>query len=231
MSSKNLHIKKVFSSGNWEPLFRNLPGWGLKEGIFTDGKHIFSHGEKLSFELQSNNQDIFDKVGLMDGVENKNKDYFEIKSPGNIFIPVHYKENRGNSVSPYLLNHVAVSVENIDKESEWWKDLFQCKEVLKVDQGFDPIVNGSLNTYHLYKEKELYVTLREQLPIGEHHFGFEITEENKISECKDILGKVGWPIFWEGMIDQSYVIHFTGPDGLIHDFFYPNANLKRIANI
>ncbi len=225
-----LHIKQISTSGDWSPLFSKLSGWVSQDGKYSDGHHIFSPGSEAHFELQANTRPLLENLKTL-GNTSSFDDKVIAKSPGGIEIPIYYVEHKSVSASPYRLNHVALSVRNIDSEAAWWKGLFQCKEVLRVNQGFDPIVNGPFNTLHMYKEGELYVTLREQEPDGDiHHLGFELTEERFIDAARGILKEIGWSIFWEGMIDESYVLHFIGPDKRIHDFFYPNAHLKSLAD-
>jgi hypothetical protein len=225
-----LHIKKIGSTGDWSPLFAKLKGWSFVNGEYTDGHHTFVPSEEAYFELQANSQATFDNLKALPNTKEVGENQLVTKSLGGIKVLIEYIEEKTKASSPYMLNHIALSVESIDKEAKWWKDLFQCKEVLRVNQGFDPIVNGPFNTLHMYKEGELYVTLREQKPDGAiHHLGFEMKNENLIDEVHKILKEISWPIFWEGMIDESYVIHFIGPDKRIHDFFCPNAHLKSVA--
>lgn len=213
MKNCKTYIHEVAVMGDWESFILALPNWKqLDDNRFTDGVNIFRQNAKqFSFELEVHDFTQSDEI---------------VTSPGGITIPVRREKTIADNFS---LNHIAVSVKSIPTEREWWEDLFDCREVLYVEQGWDPLIDGPLTALHLYRENQLYVTLRqdENEESQVHHFGFEVKHNSDIEYTRKILNKIGWKIEWEGVIDNSLVLHFRGPDGLVHDVFCTEKFLRR----
>jgi len=196
--------------GQWGPLFRML-GWRKNRYFYTDGDgRFYGNFYAPSFALEERIGEAWDSR-------------YE-SSPSGLKVPVYTKKIL--SERKYILNHVAVNVSDLEAEQKWWQALLNAEPALSVKQGWDPIINGPLDAIHFYKSPFFYITLRGQEPVGLHHIGFEARDKGAVLDAKEILKKIDWEIYWEGAIDESYVLHFKGPDGRIHDFFSASDELR-----
>lgn len=212
-TQQSICIDTMNVRGDWSPLMSKLSGWAKTEGRWSDGATL----------LKDNAQ--FFSISLRDypiiGTEN----YETLTSPEGAKISVR----KDASERKYSLNHFAIEVNKIGgREEKFWANLLKCKDVLRVIQNWDPLIDAPMNAVHFYKPGELYVTLREGKVAKTrfHHMGFEAATKQDVLKAKSVFQKIGWEIFWEGMIDGSYVLHFRAPDGLIHDVFCPEDKLK-----
>jgi hypothetical protein len=130
----------------------------------------------------------------------------------------------------YNMNHIAYSTNNLDAIVKGFKA--HPGSLFHDGVGWDPIVNASIRTVHFYEPGRFYVTLRESSkPLSVHHIGWECIDPQSVDLAEAILQQHGFPTFWKGEIDGSYVLHFRGPDGNIHDFFAVNKEQPGISYV
>jgi hypothetical protein len=225
MKDRKYNISQVYLEGDWSPLLSRLPDWEKvptwKRGpsLWTDGTSIIDDQSGL-FSVCMGEQDISGEKHIHHYIKTAPSGFFFGIDTG---IPDQEK-------LPYKMNHFAYYAEDLEMEAEWMRIFLGHEPVLNVEQEYDPILQGPLDAVHFYDPLNYYVTIRRQDPRGElHHFGWETVDLETITEAREILAEINWPIAWEGDIDGSYVVHFKGPDNRIHDFFYVSEDLKEQA--
>jgi len=208
-------IKHIQCGGNWSPLLKRLGGWHPSgDDSYSNGQEVFDFNQVATAPIFYISEDELSAR-------------FSI-SPSRLTISHELSSGSLKAEGiEYILNHAAVTVEDLDAEEIFWKETLGVKPIIRTNDAWDPIVNGPLNTTHFYKPGSFYLTLRKEEPAGKvHHIGWETRTKDLVLSAKRVLQEIKWPIFWEGDIDGSYVVHFKGPDGRIHDFFCPSQRLR-----
>lgn len=231
MNINNTIFHEAYVSANWEPFLSQLPEWEqIRRNVFSDGVSFFvQKSTQHSIALR-----IANKKALEIIAQNNDTEVINDKVVFDTFdfpFEISFNSSKKKKRSPIAFNHFAVTSRNISKAKKWWGKITQCQEILEVKKVFDPLVNGPLDTIHFYKPEELYLTVRGQgdKENAFHHLGFEAKSMSYVQIARNILVAIGWDIFWEGVIDESYVLHFEGPDGLIHDVFCTQNVLREKA--
>lgn len=121
-----------------------------------------------------------------------------------------------------LLNHVAIDTPT---GIPWLRSLLlECggEVFLRDESRHDPSVNSLVRAEHIRVHDQLYITIRSvgnSGPAGAH-IGWQCRDENTVEHYYDRLKTAGAEIVVvPQLIDESYLIHFRGPDNLVHDFF------------
>jgi hypothetical protein len=201
--------------GDWGSLFDQLPGWTKDKNGLWKGTGATCRDNQANHLMQMNG-----KMSL------------QTLLPKQIQLSDEVPSSPVAQLSGVQLNHFAVTVPDLDGvEAQAWSRLLDNTQVLRTNKKWDPILEGPLSATHLYVAGSYYVTLREDpaQPMCLHHIGWECKDTEALQAAKRALREAGITTYWEGEIDGSYVIHFEGPDGKIHDFFLVGAPLKRTA--
>ena len=150
---------------------------------------------------------------------------------GNILPIWNYNRDKNNDKYPLVLNHTAFKVKDLDGASKAWQSILDQKPILATRKQIDPVSKKEENMNHFYSPFQYYVTLieaKEKLN-NDHvldHIGYEASDFNSLIDAKQLVVDLNYKIIWEGEIDSSYVIHFEGPDKVVHDFFLPSKKLR-----
>ena len=211
----SLKLRVFRLSGNWQPLLRRLDGWVETTPFdWTDGESeiSFSAGPEIGF-IGTRGEDEGTRVS---------------PSGMRIGMGVHRCESVALTL-PYIMNHISLNVPNIEQEVEWYESLLGPSTVIARSSSWDPFQGRDLPDAHLFIRPNFYITIRgnfEQPAVD--HVGWMACSPHYVDLAAKILTEIGWYILvGPKVIDSSYLVHFRGPDGRIHDFFYPEESLDR----
>ena len=124
------------------------------------------------------------------------------------------------------LNHVAVTVRDIDTSGPWYEALIGAEPLLDehTAAGFRHLVwalpNGPLFGIHQHDraaENEKFTEFR----VGLDHVGFGCASRAELEEWQARLDELG--VANEGIVDEHYGsgLSFRDPDGIALEFFAP----------
>jgi catechol-2,3-dioxygenase len=124
------------------------------------------------------------------------------------------------------LNHVAVTVRNLEVSGPWYRALLEAEPVIDehTDAGFHHLVwtfdNGTLFGIHQHDQQapdERFTEYR----VGLDHVGFACTDRAALEGWVERLNALG--IEHGGIVDESYGsgLSFRDPDGIALEFFAP----------
>lgn len=208
-------LTDVAFSKDWSKFLNFLPGWSEKRA----GQMVGSGAE---ISLHSDSGRI--SVCVVSGSTRRGYRAFKITpdSLKEIDVP-DIDLKRKYCSSKAVLNHLAIDVPLDDDDTI---KLFENSMTvfLPKKERYDPAVKKSICAEHLIGPDGDYLTLRyvpEAATPRLSHVGFQFESLADLMNHKQILNKAGWPIVvGPEVIDGSMVIHFKGPDGLIHDLFH-----------
>jgi len=224
-------LSNISIEGNWHPLLDEL-GWNSNNNNYTSGLSSFrsmkdTNERSFGFVLASESE-LERIINYTHAVRSDEK--FVATSPGGVLYHILYspEAKEGEKNQNYILNHVALSVRDAEKEKRYWREVLQSEPVLDTGCPYDPVEDKSIKTIHLYEQSAFYITLREEDPRGAHmhHIGWELPDNDYLKKAHSFLKNIGWKVRWKGEIDKSDIIHFEGPDGHVHDFFYTREELR-----
>ncbi len=126
------------------------------------------------------------------------------------------------------LNHVAVTVRDVDASAPWYQALLGTDPVLDehTDAGFRHVVwaldNGTLFGIHQH-DRELENGRFSEFRVGLDHVSFGCADRAELESCVEKLNKLG--IQHGGIVDAHYGsgLSFRDPDGIALEFFAPPA--------
>jgi catechol-2,3-dioxygenase len=127
------------------------------------------------------------------------------------------------------LNHVALTVRDLDVSEPWYRALVGADPVLDehTDAGFRHIVwafdNGTLFGIHQHDqaaEDERFTEFR----VGLDHVGFGCANRGELEKWVERLDSLG--IAHDGIVDAHYGsgLSFRDPDGIALEFFAPPSS-------
>jgi catechol-2,3-dioxygenase len=126
------------------------------------------------------------------------------------------------------LNHVAVTVRDIDESKSWYQALFGTEPVLDehTDAGYRHVVwaldNGTLFGIHQH-DRALEGDRFSEFHAGLDHVGFGCADRSELESWVNKLNDRG--IEHGGIVDAHYGsgLSFRDPDGIALEFFAPPA--------
>ena len=124
------------------------------------------------------------------------------------------------------LNHVAVTVRDVEVSGPWYRDLIGADPVLDEDTaaGFRHLVwafgNGTLFGIHQH-ERGTSDEAFSEFRVGLDHVGFGCSDRAELEEWQARLDELG--IAHGGIVDEHYGsgLSFRDPDGIALEFFAP----------
>lgn len=126
------------------------------------------------------------------------------------------------------LNHIAITVRDINVSGPWYRELFGADPVLdeSTDAGFHHqvwLLDGGtvfgIHQHELSAPDERFSEFR----VGLDHVGFGCADRAELEEWMARLGRLG--IQHGGIVDAGYGsgLSFRDPDGIALEFFAPPA--------
>ena len=124
------------------------------------------------------------------------------------------------------LNHVALTVRDLEVSGPWYRALLEAEPVLDehTDAGFHHLVwafdNGTLFGIHQHDQQapdERFTEFR----AGLDHVGFGCADRGALEQWVQRLDALG--VEHSGIVDESYGsgLSFRDPDGIALEFFAP----------
>lgn len=128
----------------------------------------------------------------------------------------------------YRLNHVAYDVADLEESVEWFSKILGGQVILQRGRTWDPVYEEYWADCHIFQEPGLYLTLRERGQVRLDHWGWMTDERTSVDDACKMVRQLGWlVVFGPEDIDGSYLFHFRGPQGRVHDVFSPSPDLRR----
>jgi catechol-2,3-dioxygenase len=137
----------------------------------------------------------------------------------------HYSPNSEESTMPFpALNHVAVTVRDLDVSGPWYRALLESEPVIDehTDAGFHHLVwafdNGTLFGIHQHDQAAPDGRFSE-FRVGLDHVGFGCADRAELEHWVKRLDELG--VEHSGIVDESYGsgLSFRDPDGVALEFF------------
>jgi hypothetical protein len=96
---------------------------------------------------------------------------------------------------------------------------------------WEPVSGGFVADAHFVHVDGYYIVLRGRTGRPHlDHIGWMAASRTDVDMAHDIVRSIGWKtVIGPFEIDGSYLFHFRGPDGRVHDFFWPSEPLTRMA--
>jgi hypothetical protein len=232
-------IAQVGLAGDWEPLLAQLPSWRQLGPDWTDGvRRISPAGPALQsalvFGVAAPAWEAFARRGSAapgGGVVAHGNEIIDLHSPSGVPLRLVRMQLAEDLHLPYVLNHCAIDVTDLNAEKRWYEYWLKCPAWLQRGDGWDPVAQRRIADAHLFSDPDFYITLRGvQGGRGLDHVGWMAVERDLVDQAAELLQRVRWPIvLGPTEIDGSYLVHFRGPDGEVHDFFHPAPELRQLA--
>jgi hypothetical protein len=230
---KTLSLCRFRLTGAWSPLLSNLPHWRQSENeIWTDDVSTIELSKTLTqqaaFGFKTDDKQQWIRIA---GMANSQK--IELTSPSGVLVSFEFLQK----FSPFLtamptliMNHVAINVTCLNAEQQWYETLLGPSTVLSRNHVWEPVSRRYIHDAHLFRSPHFYIALREAKKVSKlDHVGWMCNSKQRVNEIYHIVKKISWPvIFGPEELDQSYLFHFEGPDGRIHDFFFPTDALPSV---
>ncbi len=231
---------RYFSScGDWSPLLLRLSGWRLSgENTWTDGLSRFITKDDRSGLSCGFSVGVRAWKHLMTLRKKKHETTnggphagsLVLTSPNGIRFGCELQEEvQDQIISPYIMNHCALDVPELRAERAWFEELVRAAAVMARTSAWEPIVGAYLADCHVARLPDFYIAIRERPGTARiNHIGWMAQESARVDEAAVIVAELGWPIlFGPAQIDGSYLFHFRGPDGGVHDFFWVSEELSQ----
>jgi hypothetical protein len=200
--------------GDWSDLFDSLPGWKRSgNDRWAGAGAVFQGGVRPAdacsvVRLTS----LEGQVELVMGPEASSLREIEAPPP----------PATSDETTPSLC-HVAVDVDRSDSSISALLAGAGVPVLIARERRFDPAVGADVEAEHFYVRHHLYLTQRfvDGLPAPRlAHVGLEFFSANQIDEVHALLQRLGWQIVVAPIVvDGSYLVHFVGPDGRVHDAY------------
>lgn len=228
----SLHKLRAFwLRGNWTPLFSRLPQWReVSPACWSDDisvVHLVADafgGPYFGF-TETRGRDTSMRVSNCD--DQSLSHGRPLVTPSGISIAMVPEPVGGINDRSIIMNHVAWYTTSIDAESTWLSAFLGRQPILERGQAWEPIARAFIADRHFFESDGYYITLRHQESrSGWDHVGWMAASAKVVDDMASIIANLGWEILWgpDG-IDGNYLVHFLGPDGRVHDFFWPEPAL------
>jgi hypothetical protein len=206
---------------DWIPLFRALGGWRQASAdVWSDGESAVRIGDPgLGAAIGFSNPRQAGKGGNI------------VCTPSGLGIETRRSlgagsGNEGSSL-PYVLNHASIRTPLIDEDHSWFRALLGATTVLSKIENRNPVDGSVAPEAHLCADDSYYVTLRGSSQLRIDHIGWMARRRSLVDDAHLLIAGLGWKTVWgPSDLDGSYLVHFRGPDGRIHDIFYPTEELR-----
>jgi hypothetical protein len=208
----------------WHPLLTALGVWKeMSAGLWSDGDslvRIAAADEEPSIGFTSD---------LPSG------DCPRLRTPSGLLIArdcsaPSFQRSASGGAQPYVLNHVSIRTPLIEEDHRWFRDLLGANTVLSKSENLSPLDGTVAPEVHLCSGDSYYITLRGSQELRIDHVGWMARRRSLVDEAHALLTGLGWTTVWgPGDLDGSYLVHFRGPDGGVHDIFYPTEELRASA--
>ncbi|GAB5456339.1 MAG: hypothetical protein Hens2KO_25680 [Henriciella sp.] len=204
-----MQILDVCLSGDWAGLFEQLPGWACRDGVWQGSGGGLRAGGSPSEEqvLVGAGQDQF-QIGAQ-GITASKHIGGDALRPVDLSIP--------------SLIHVAIN-SPLQAGSEDFERAFRRSTGVLLPRAarYDPAEATEIEAMHCTIPGQFYLTQR-YFPIeqtGLDHIGFECLDPAHVEQCQRAVQAADLEIVVPpGELDGSYLFHFRGPDGRVHDFY------------
>lgn len=220
----------------WSRLLEALPTWRRAgSGSWTDGwtvvelSSVSGGRPRFGFSARGPGASLPPTI-LPRGGERRAREA-DVMTPASI--PVRFRApecDPCDATGPFTLrmNHVSVNVGDVARERRWYEQVLGPSTVLARDAAWEPVSRRFVRDAHLFRSPWYYLTIREsQGPPGVDHVGWMADEPGAIDRLAEVVAGLGWKVVYgPAEVDGSYLVHFEGPDGNVHDFFCPLAELK-----
>lgn len=226
--------------GPWGPLFRSLPGWEqLQPAIWSDGVSLVILNSAKSAKIEAGlyvpalprAKNAIDGFRFLFGSPSSGIERALLPSePTRLKETTKYwlgLQRRVSSKRAFVMNHVAINLPDLDLAAGRVAAVLPNSLILKRTKAWEPVSQDFVSDAHFYRGRDFYITLREKGRVPEvDHVGWWCRRPQDVDSIVALLKKLKWPILWGPQeIDGSYLVHFQGPDGRIHDFFCPSKTL------
>lgn len=209
----------------WLPLLDAIGDWKeVGAGLWSDGESFVRIGETgagaaIGFTCPA----AADESGGDPGM---------VRTPSGLRIAARTLElamgqREASRVLPYVLNHVSIRTPLIDDDHRWFRHLLGSTTVLSRSENRNPVDGSVAPEAHLCSGDSYYITLRGSSHLGIDHIGWMARRRSLVDDAHRLITGLGWKTEWgPGDLDGSYLVHFRGPDGRVHDIFYPTEELR-----
>lgn len=228
--SMSAELVAVQLPGNWSDLFEGLPGWERSGVDRWVGAGAVFQGDVQPADAYSviRLTSAERRVELVIGAQSSRLREIEAPPSPTIF----------NATTPSLC-HVAIDVGQSDLSISTLLTECGVPVLIPRERRFDPAVGADVDAEHFYVRNRLYLTQRFSADVlaGPRlaHVGMEFAARDDIDQVHTLLQRIGWPIVVAPVVvDGSYLVHFEGPDGRVHDAYSvvdpPSASSASRAN-
>ncbi len=203
-------LHSVSLVGDWTPLLHHLKGWKQHDARIWQGAGavLSTHANTACATIQT-----------ADTVVSVFSDRAWTAAPS------HRGERRhAEKLACPTLNHIALDIgldgdDLVEIVARGESTIF-----LPRESRFDPSVGRNIIAEHVTNGHELYLTARFDEATSQTrlaHVGWELQRREDVDDVAAALQRIGWPIVYgPASVDESYLVHFRGPDGAVHDVFY-----------
>lgn len=204
-----MQILDVCLSGDWAGLLEQLPGWARWDGVWQgSGGGLRAGGSDAADQVRVGAEGGAFQIGAH-GIRATAQPGGDAPQPVDLSIP--------------SLIHVAIN-SPFDAGSEAFEQAFRRSTgvFLPRQARFDPAEGKDIEAMHCTIPGQFYLTQR-YLPVAQtrlDHIGFECADRALVDQCQRAVQAADLEIVVPpGELDGSYLFHFRGPDGRVHDFY------------
>lgn len=216
---KRLGLRNFVVQGEWASLLRNLPGWHqVRDDAWSDGD------ARVRLTL--------DQFGVGMRILGGGGTEPDLTVPSGLRVPVEASREAPSSTScRFVMNHVAINTPRLALDSVEWGRRLGAAPIFSRTMVWEPVSQHFVNDTHFCRAEDFYIVLRER-PGAPHvdHIGWMARARSDVDAAHGVVSALGWRIVIGPFeIDGSYLFHFQGPDGRVHDFFWPSDELRRLT--
>lgn len=231
--TRDIQLRQFTLSGDWRPLISRLHGWKeVENNLFTDGESSLTLIQEAGAPPA---------LGFVFAGEEGKRAPVTLVSPSGLRLKIVERPPymQSPAQSQMVMNHAAFQVPEVEAERRWFEEMLGSCTVLARDSVWDPVAKTWWPDAHLFRPPDFYLTIRGNFTATQvDHIGWMTSSMQSIDEVAALLHELNWPVlFGPEHIDGSYLVHFRGPDGRVHDFFYPtpavmphNENVEELSS-
>jgi hypothetical protein len=225
-----LQLRHFGLGGDWRPLLSRLEGWrSVAASIYSDGESFVSLSASsevkpsVGFVLAEQPPEAATEHLLM-----AERLRGRVGIPGLELQPNSSLRRKSSELQPrFLMNHAAFQVPDVNSARASLEEFLGDCTILARASTWDPVARTSWPDAHLFRPPDFYITLKGGFVSSRvDHVGWMTDSVAAVDHAAALLGRLHWPIlFGPTTLDGSYLVHFRGPDSLIHDFFFPTDSI------
>lgn len=222
---------------SWSCIFQKLPWWRCGgENIWSDGWSVVELSPlrgsqpEFGFTISETAHSVVISERLGSPNLNNRQQLTCLRTPSGI--PVRFcaaaKSAHPQNNRSLWLNHISLNVDDVMREMDWFEEVMGPSVVLARDAAWEPVSGQLVRDAHLFRSPWFYVTIRESKQASVDHIGWMAMDQETVLRMADVVDSLDWKIVYgPAVVDSSFLFHFEGPDGRVHDFFYPIRELLR----